>query len=663
VTPRAYSFDVFDTCLVRTITKPADLFFLLASEMLREKGLDRSRANISAVANLRLRAEQTARRRMQAQDLEIDAIYQALPELDPFGFDPEAMLRMELAMERKVLRPTPGMAERIHRLREGGARILFITDMYLPEDFIRARLMEHGMALPEDRLFVSGALGLTKHSGALFKHVLEATGLRPHELTHCGDNPHTDVRSPLALGIRVEPFETARLNALETALLTLSPEFAPELSFMAAAARWTRLQLCSESAPHRLAALAAGIVAPILTGFAAWVLDQAVEHGLKRLYFVSRDGQILLKIAKELSRNLDMECRYLHGSRQTWFLAALDGFDLERDRSWLFVTGHSKAPRDILRKLDLAPGDLAEMSDAPPPEDEFWSRQAAGSDFELLLALMGSPDFAAVVQARTTAAKQAALAYFRQEGLLDGEPVALVDIGWTLKAQQALRRILRASGREGRVHGMYFAVQAAHVPESELHAFDAFMLEQPRHFDPDETLNPVFRNANCIEQVFTAADHGLTTGYLQTPDGVIPTLAEPPGPERKDLVTLMHGAAQTYAALIAEQDAPQWRLDLLRRWCVQRLRDFLADPPKELALALADAVVYDDQNESRSRPLVRSIGPKGLLGALLGRTGRDGYRKGYDWLEGSIAISPAPLRPLLRHPLLFQFLRKYRISH
>lgn len=662
--PRARSYDVFDTCLVRTLARPADLFFLLGRRMLMLKGLPASRSLVAAAANVRLRAEQEARRRSTAQDLDIGAIYRVLPEVDVLGFDPETMMREELALERHHLRPVPGMAQCIDQWRRRGMRILFITDMYLPEDFLRERLAGHGLARPGDGVYVSGALGLTKHGGDLFRHVLKAEGLRPGELVHCGDNPQGDVRVPRSLGIRVEPHQAARLTPGEERLLGLDPSWAPELSAMAGASRLCRLHGREQGGHPALAETAAGVVAPVLGAFVSWVLATARERGWRRLYFVSRDGQILVRMARELAGGLGLDCRYLHGSRQAWFLAALDGFDLESAADWLFVPGHSLAPADVLRKLGIVPGDLAPAPGAPPPQDPFWTRQAAGEDLATLRALMGSEAFAVLVSRRAAQARGAAMAYFAQEGLLAGDPVVLVDIGWTLKAQKALRTCLELCGARVPVHGLYFGVQAAHAPRSELGAFDAYFVEQPRHFDPTQRLNAIFRNANCIEQVFTAADHGQAMGYRHTPEGVSSLPGPAPGERRLAVVRLTQETARRYAALLAEHAPWDWPHDRLRAWCGQLLMDFLSSPPAHQAAALAGLPVFDDQTESRSRPLARKIGMGELL-ALLFRKPRPrpgGYAAGFDWLEGSIALSSPLLRPILRRPSLFQRLRAYRMG-
>ncbi len=57
-------------------------------------------------------------------------------------------------------------------------------------------------------------------------------------------------------------------------------------------------------------------------GFAAWLLQRAQENGVKRLYFMSRDCQLVGKVAGTARPAVHggIECRYLYVSRQALFL-------------------------------------------------------------------------------------------------------------------------------------------------------------------------------------------------------------------------------------------------------------------------------------------------------------------------------------------------------
>lgn len=59
------------------------------------------------------------------------------------------------------------------------------------------------------------------------------------------------------------------------------------------------------------------VLAPTLYEFVLWVLQEALQSGKKRLYFLARDGYQMYLAARQLCKqyDLDIECRYLKVSR------------------------------------------------------------------------------------------------------------------------------------------------------------------------------------------------------------------------------------------------------------------------------------------------------------------------------------------------------------
>ena len=59
------------------------------------------------------------------------------------------------------------------------------------------------------------------------------------------------------------------------------------------------------------------VLAPTLYEFVLWVLQEALQSGKKRLYFLARDGYQMYLAAQQLCKqyDLDIECRYLKVSR------------------------------------------------------------------------------------------------------------------------------------------------------------------------------------------------------------------------------------------------------------------------------------------------------------------------------------------------------------
>lgn len=678
---RCHSFDVFDTCLVRVFGRPQDLFYALGHRLLDRPGSPAGDDEVHEFVRARVAAERRARQACPAEDLSLAAIYAQYPPNNPLGLAPQALLEAELALERESLRPVPAMLRRINALRGQGAAIAFISDMFLPQAFVRQVLQDHGFLRPGDGLYVSGDRGLTKHTGNLFRQVLADLGLAPGDLLHTGDNPHSDVAVPGRLGIRAQRFAAATLTPLEQGMLGRDGRTCLARSALAGAGRLARLAWTDTAGTDtaraddirdgRLAAVAANVAAPMLVGFVAWVLDRARAQGIERLWFVARDGQIMHRVALELLKHTPgPECRYLYGSRQAWFLPSLETFN-PRQVDWLVISGHCSRPASIVGKLECSPEEI-EQAAGLVLGPAFWSTPLPRGGQGALLDLLDRPAVRALVEAKAQAARARLLAYLRQEGVADKAPVTLVDVGWTLKAQQALARVLRAAGLDCPVSGFYLGVSQSGLPASEAGPYQAYFLERDNWFDPAQPMNFLFRNANLVEQVFTAATHGQTVGYgpdeSDTAGTMRPVLRPDPRSQGTlDAVRGMQECILEFARCAAQAGATR-HPEILFRVALEALRSFLTRPGPELAGAVRDLPVYDDQNETRRRALARPVSLRTLAHLLAAQTRLarllpgPRFEQSFDWIEGSVDLSPRWMRPLLRSQRLFLRLKEYRKS-
>ena len=59
------------------------------------------------------------------------------------------------------------------------------------------------------------------------------------------------------------------------------------------------------------------VTAPILLPYVQWIVSLCIEKKIKRIYFLARDGYILMKIAEVVCDKLDvkLDLRYLYCSR------------------------------------------------------------------------------------------------------------------------------------------------------------------------------------------------------------------------------------------------------------------------------------------------------------------------------------------------------------
>jgi predicted HAD superfamily hydrolase len=105
--------------------------------------------------------------------------------------------------------------------------------------------------------------------------------------------------------------------------------------------------------------VAVGVAAPALVAFVLWLLEEAERRGLRRLRFLSRDGQVLYELACRLAATtgsgLDLE--YVYSSRITWSLAATDPASLAQT-AWLYNSFIHSNAADVCSRLGLPAADF-----------------------------------------------------------------------------------------------------------------------------------------------------------------------------------------------------------------------------------------------------------------------------------------------------------------
>jgi hypothetical protein len=185
----------------------------------------------------------------------------------------------------------------------------------------------------------SGGLGRRKGTGSLFREAMARFGVQRGEVLHIGNDARSDGAGSAVAGVAFGPLSAANPNRYERTLDVvtsggpggpLGPGVAGTGGLLAAclagAGRVLRLEESSRF-PAALLSVVSGVAGPTIFAAASWALLSAQADDIQALYFVSRDGEILLAAADLLQRELglapDIECRYLYGSRRARQLPAL----------------------------------------------------------------------------------------------------------------------------------------------------------------------------------------------------------------------------------------------------------------------------------------------------------------------------------------------------
>lgn len=252
------------------------------------------------------------------------------------------------------------------------------------------------------------------------------------------------------------------------------------------------------------------VTAPVLFAYVWYVLRQAERKGLKRLYFLARDGYVMLEIAKEIAKvhPIPLELRYLYCSRASLRMPSYHRIPETEMMDLLLHRGTNLTVLHILERAALSAAQLAQVlseinvSDADSPLSE--------NDYAAVcLKLRQSAAFRKAVLQNSRAAYADTMAYFAQEGLTDGTPFGIADTGWTGSMQRSLRQL---SEEIPPITGFYFGM-FARPKEKEDGEYDTW------YFSADSSISDRTKFSNNLFECLCAAPHGMTTGYRRDAQG------------------------------------------------------------------------------------------------------------------------------------------------
>jgi hypothetical protein len=375
--------------------------------------------------------------------------------------------------------------------------------------------------------------------------------------------------------------------------------------------------------------VAAGVAAPALVGFVSWVQEQARQRGLRRLRFLSRDGQVLYELTRRLARvagaGLDLE--YVYSSRLTWSLAATQP-DRLTETPWLFNSFVKSNAADVCARLGLSfeqyrPTMLACGVSLEPDVRADQPVQAGA-----LLRFVGAPEIARAVGARIEAMRGLVLEYAAQHQLAEAD-TGLVDIGWTGRMVASLIGLCEAAGMS-RPNSLFWG-------------------HEPRLLtgwtDPERVGAYVYNTATAqglgwrvpdapfVMETFCMGDHGIVSGYRAGATGRVEPVLLSPRNDAAEAWGLRLYRSTLYEFCAALSSDRGLSGDDVRPVVHQVMDAFWCHPTRAEALVWG-AYPYDsDPAGTAVRPLARPFTEQHCAA-----------RGDRAWLAGSLALSTPEVR-------------------
>ncbi|MBJ7357706.1 hypothetical protein [Nocardioides sp.] len=643
---RVRSFDVFDTVLTRRVGDPEVVLDLLAARLASAGDLA---APAHAFAAARRRTERELTRSTGRYSTLTDVHHAVAATLNEPPERAETWTRVEEDLERELTVAVPGAAEMLAEARAEADLVVFVSDTPHSESFVRELLERAGLATAADQVFTSAGRPCSKTDGGFFLAV--AGELEPHlgraeyeqVFHHVGDNRRSDVAGARVEGWSASWEPRAKLTRYERLLEAHTVDTGGVTSWLAGASRLARLEAEEAGVPAPVARVSAGAFAPMLVGYALWVAGQARLRGVKRLYFVARDGAVMLDAARHVLGVVapELELRYLHGSRQPWIFGAAATSDVMLER-WATPRRDFTA-RTALARVGLTAEPAHGLTGHPLTDPARQDVPLSAGERDRLAGLLRTPPLVDVVRAAAERTADETLAYLRQEGLLDGVPSALVDAGWEGRTAAAFDHLVRRGDGGQTEHLVIGTLPSAADPRTE----DGVRLT-PWLFDRQREPGawPGFPAPNLLVEMLCAGTTGRTVGYRVEDDQVSPVLAAPDNQPVLDWGLPQMQAVAVRAAELVAPHLTEAALHLDLRPAVEAvLRAFWTDPTDDEAQAWG-SFPWEEEIWPPYAPVAQRLTTADVVARL--RRGDGRLRRTNSWRAGSAAVSGQPWQALLR---------------
>jgi hypothetical protein len=480
---------------------------------------------------------------------------------------------------------------------------------------------------------------------------LEDLQLSPQDLTHIGNNHSSDVAMPSSLGLNSIYFQDANPNRYELILQKYANATNGVTSILAGISRYTRLTKDTKTTKETIIRdIAASVAAPILTAYTIWILQQAKAKQLARIYFLARDGEMLLQIAKELAPKIypELELRYLYVSRQALRMPGLTKVN-KAFWEWMFDDTTIFTIEALIARMCLDRQSAQPIFEPLGYPVETWQKNLSTKERSSLRNKLEKNESLQELVLQIAERKREVLkAYLQQEKMLDGLAFGLVDVGWRGSLQLSLENAFESFGTRMPV-GFYFALDKPTGGLKHKGEVLAFFFNLNNSVGLRDDID--YRYVSAME-VFCAGCEGTTLDYaLQTDGSVVPMLKHNHNQPALDWgLKAFQQSVITFVRHLVERSPTDLSCNispkLLREALDEMFLAFNNSPTQQEAEAFMDCPFFDDPNELYHFYWAMPVRLVDVVKYAIGKG--DGFNRHRNaWSEASLQVSSPLVKKLI----------------
>lgn len=623
------SFDIFDTLVHRLTETPVDVFDAVRSKLMTSELALFHPKLIDNFPYLRRISEQKAREVRVKQlggdaEIHFDEIYdQLVLQYSMDNTTRQLLQETELSLEKLFLyRSQDGFAKYSEAIAKG-KRVLFISDMYLPQGFLIEVLRNLGFqAASTETVFVSCEHRCNKHSGKLYQVVQKQCDLNLKTWLHFGDNLHADVESARKMGLFAEHATWSKVNNV--------PRHSSKIADTLPESIMGGIHLPQHKAIYQsengYQDLGYRVFAPMIFGYYVWLQQQLKDFQADKILFFARDAYLIQQIHEIIYPQYNIPSEYIYLSRKSLYPLSLTDFPLWRMD---YLVG-SRAPRTLATicanyGLNMARlnSKMAQFGLQPETiitgENHHLAAQFFGICFEELMDISVSN-------------REQYATYFLDK-IANCQKVAIVDIGWTGNIQTAFSRVIQEKRPDIQLSGFYLGLNLGTARNlSSQNPMLGYFMNLWQNPENDKLIGQ--GGAELLEFVLTSSE-GSTLGYHKDEQGNISPILEQKNSQEQDYerkaLEVQKGVlafVRDYAFLLHE--FPLAALNSLQ-W-TKPFCELVQNPSREQITLLGDLTHSDAAGSNQDRA---PLAPKVSLFHRLFRTKK--YRRVYAhafWKKG-----------------------------